>query len=262
MELSDKERSKIIERLKGLRALSSSPNENEAALAAERFQEILAKYKLTLSDLGEVSATIRDNDFLTDRAAWIKPLLNEVAKLYFCGYFSEAFPADWIRKNGFDKTARKLTAGGHYRIYLRHNFIGKQIDTIVAKQVGEYLIAAMESWCKTEEKKQPRGERTSFRFSFMNAASTRLCVRLAERRLGTSSGTYTGTTLPALNTIYEKAQEEYEKWKQGQDMKFRTKKSLAKIHNQVGALAGYKAGDAIGLDTQLGGAQTSGLIGN
>ena len=62
----------------------------------------------------------------------------------------------------------------------------------------------------------------------------------------------TGTTnLPALLSMYEQAQQDYDDWKLSNGMKIKTKNVVQKIHHQGGATAGWKAGNDIGLDTQV-----------
>src|SRR4051794_37026478 len=98
---------------------TSGFTEEEMEARAGKVQELLVKYHLSLSDVGGSKAfpTIRDNDFLTDRAEWIKPLLSEVAKLFLCGYYFEAFPAKFMKHFGIDTSSnRKLFGGGHARL--------------------------------------------------------------------------------------------------------------------------------------------------
>ena len=43
----------LLEKISKLLALTSSPNEHEAALAAEKAAELLAKHNLSVADLGQ-----------------------------------------------------------------------------------------------------------------------------------------------------------------------------------------------------------------
>ena len=43
----------LLEKISKLLALASSPNEHEAALAAEKAAELLAKHNLSVADLGQ-----------------------------------------------------------------------------------------------------------------------------------------------------------------------------------------------------------------
>jgi hypothetical protein len=250
-----KELQKVIERIEKILALSqNNPNEAEAASAADKVQELLAEYNLTMSDLGngkgETEVIIRDNDFVTYFAGWIKPLLNSVARLYFCGYLYESFPTAFIKREGLDKHARKLYVGSNSRTYLRHNFIGAEHNTVVAKAMGIYLIDTMEKLVKDALKTVPVSEKTSFKYSFMNACAFRLAARLAERMQATATkGT---TNLPALLNIYEAANKKNQEAMAGMFPNMsKPKTSLVRFNSTAGHKAGWEAGEKIGLDTQV-----------
>jgi hypothetical protein len=247
------DKTSIIDKIRKVLALSSSPNEAEAASAAAKVQEMLAEYKLTMADLEAENQqeVIRDSDFLTDRAAWIKPLMQSVAKLCFCGYFFETFPADWVRKHGLDQTSSRLLAGSRFRIFYRHNFIGKEADVLAAKILGAYLIEAMQRLCREARKAYPKDEQKQFTISFMNACTSRLCMRIMER-YAASRASGTGN-LPALLSLYDKAQNDAKEFLEGEKVKLTTKKNLMKINHRGGSDAGWKAGAEIGLDTQIDG---------
>lgn len=256
----NQDQSRIIERIKKLLALAgNNPNEEEALLASAKVQELLAEYNLSMSDVrgsNNRSDVIRDSDLLTDYSGWVKPLMTSIAKLYFCGYFYESFPSDWIQKNNLHQGSRKLFAGGHSRTYLRHNFIGEGHNIIVCKNVGEYLISAMERQYKKAVKNIPSNQKSSFQFSFFNACAARLCVRLLERKMTTS--TTASGNLPALRPLYDQAEEMFEEWKKNTEgLNLKDKKALIKIHNEAGARAGIKAGNEIGLDHQIDSSKNS-----
>ena len=251
-----KERQKVVDRIVKILALArNNPNEHEAALAADMVQELLAKNNMTELDLPSGTAVhevIRDNDFLTYYSGWIKPLLNAVAKLYFCGYFYESFKTEDIKRNGFDVShARKLYVGSNSLTYLRHNFIGEEHNVVVAKAMGEYLISTMETLVREAQKAVPTAKRAAFKYAFMNACSIRLAHRLAERMKTTSEGTGK-TNLPALRSLYQQAQDASDAYI-AEELKLKVKKknSLVRFGSNEGARAGHEAGNRIGLDTQV-----------
>jgi hypothetical protein len=261
-------RRKVVEKIAALLAKATSLQETanlhseeaaaaylmEAASYSEKAHALLAEHNLSMSDLGVREEDIlHDNDLLTYFAGWIKPVMNSVAKLFFCGYYYESFPTDFIKRQGFDKIARKLFVGANSRTYLRHNFIGKDVNVLVAKQMAEYLISAMERACKESQTSVPAKERGAFRYSFMNACAARLCRRLLERQLQTSAtGVHEGkTNLPALRSLYEQAQDMFDKWAEANVPQMTKKKSLTRISHEKGARAGLVAGDRIGLDEQI-----------
>lgn len=85
--MTEERKTKLIERIQKLLALSSSPNEHEAALASARAQELLLKYNLTMGEVElnreEAIETIID---LGKRRPerWISSLLGGVCKAFDC----------------------------------------------------------------------------------------------------------------------------------------------------------------------------------
>src|SRR5262245_58142181 len=169
---SDRERA-----IRQITALLETSGRTEAEIdaCATKVQELLVKYHLSMSDVTDNgNGVIRDTDFLSDDCEWIKSLLNAVSKLYLCGYYTEVFPADWIRQHGLNTDNFRLLAADHKHAYLRHNFIGRQVDVILAKAMGQYLSEAMQSLCRDEQVNWPRSEWPVFRVSFMNAITARV----------------------------------------------------------------------------------------
>src|SRR3954471_20207380 len=97
---------KVMDRIAKLLALSSSPNEHEAASAAERAHAMLAEYNLSISDVSSASKTednfIIDESIMTDSLPWRRTLGTMVAKMYFCSYLY-AFEKKYVpsRPNGY-----------------------------------------------------------------------------------------------------------------------------------------------------------------
>jgi len=237
--------------------------EGELERHSEMIAELLVKYHLSMSDIpsSEVKKdpVVKDSDLLTDRTEWVKTLMGHVAKLYFCGYYFEAVRTKYVKALGLDKINIPLYGGGHANFYIRHSFIGREVDITVAKMMGEYLVKSMMAICREEQKKVPAHERTSFRYSFMNACTWRLCHRLQEKLHAAQNEGVIGTTnLPAVRSIYEQAQDAYREWLKGEGIELKSAKSVAKITHSGGARSGYDAGDRIGLDQQVGGTGTSG----
>src|SRR5215469_770776 len=177
-----------VRAIRQIKALLETAGRTEAEIdaCAAKVQELLVKHHLSMSDVkdGEDNTIIRDTDFLSDDCEWIKSLLNAVAKLYLCGYYTEVFPADWIRQHGLNTDSFRLIAADHKHAYLRHNFIGREVDVVVAKAMAKYLSDAMQSLCRDEQVYWPRSEHAAFRVSFMNAITARVRSRLNEKRLG------------------------------------------------------------------------------
>lgn len=258
-ELTPKERERKLRHALALLETAGF-TEAEMKVRLEKSQVLLAELKMTVEQaLGTVvnpnrDPMVKDDDFLTDRAGWVKPLLGHVARLYFCKYYSEMWPAKFIKAERLDVNSRPLLAGGHSKWFLRHVFTGRSMDVITAKAMGSYIISAMQAICIEEEKKWPREERSKFRTAFMNACMLRVCYNINQRLEETKVATVTnGETLPALNTLYEQAQRDAEKFLDEEGVKLKSRRAVTSLHHAGGARSGHAAGDRIGLDHQVGG---------
>lgn len=121
----------IVDKIKKLLALQSSPNEAEAALAASRVQELLIKYQLDLTVIREEerSATKRERTTLKRSAMyeWQRSLWATIARANFCFH--------WITE---EYSGRK---GGKVK---RHTILGSTVNAITVQMLGEYLCDAIE----------------------------------------------------------------------------------------------------------------------
>ena len=86
-----KNREAIIEKIKKLLRLAKSSNEHEAALAAARAQELLAKYNLDESEFSDrelpKEAAVSYTDTVKKPATWVYLLASSVAGAFDCSYF-------------------------------------------------------------------------------------------------------------------------------------------------------------------------------
>lgn len=76
----------IIDRIAKLLALSNSPNEHEAALAAERAQELLEKYNLSMEEIvpSNIGDIINIDGPEWENTYWESVFYNQLAKEYDC----------------------------------------------------------------------------------------------------------------------------------------------------------------------------------
>jgi hypothetical protein len=130
-DLSKEEREKVFDKVRKLLALSKSPNEHEAALAAERAREILDKYQISLAEVDEKEFTE-----IVERAAdtgysspklWVHVLSMSTAKAFDCKVYR---------------------AGGVYM------FCGLKSDTQVAEYIFTYLCRTVFDLMKQRMKKR------------------------------------------------------------------------------------------------------------
>src|SRR5262245_21357752 len=99
-------KAKLLDRVRKLLALSTSPNENEAALAAEKAQALLAEHKLSMDEVLETDSKpvefFHDQTERTDSRPWRRGLGMWCAKMYFAKYyFSFKKELSLTRGNGY-----------------------------------------------------------------------------------------------------------------------------------------------------------------
>lgn len=142
----------IIEKVKKLFALSSSPNEAEALLAIEKANYLLKEYNLSISDIKE------DNRFslieetyssCQKERTWRKVLINIVCKANLCTL---------VQYNSYKQT--------EFRI------VGKKHNIIVAREMIQYLESSIERISKEIS--------GTYRNSFKLGIVSRLAERLKE----------------------------------------------------------------------------------
>lgn len=239
----DKE--KIIEKIKKLLALAQSANENEAALAAARAQEMLAKYNIEVQEVEkEVSSNIGNEGVVFKYSApWQRGLRKACANMYFCSYY---FADD------YEQVVR-----GKRVIYAKrekHFYVGEPHNRAIAILMSEYLIEAVRRLAKEGAKKIPADERTTYKNSFRLFAAKKLTARILDRieeLKAKSVKTSDGTTLPALASMYDQALTKNKEWlDENIDLKYTTSRPQ-QISTQ-GMLDGSKAGNDISLDSQIG----------
>ena len=90
-DLNREERERVYDKVRKLLALSKSPNEHEAALAAERAREILDKYQISLAEVDEKEFTEivekgADSGYSNPRM-WVHVLAMSTAKAFDCKVF-------------------------------------------------------------------------------------------------------------------------------------------------------------------------------
>src|SRR5262249_34208445 len=229
---------RTVDRIRKLLALATSPNENEAAAAAEKAQALLAEYNLSMADVIDTADDDADTQVVTDASGetlsqpWRRPLASAVAELFFCKYL-------FVTQNGKD----------------RHMFVGAKLNITVAMMTFEYLHMTVDRLARQGARGLPKHEQSPYRISFRAAAARRLCWRLYERledSRNKCTQTPTGTTLPALASLYDRAKAANQAFidkQYGTGLKSRTSR-LSDIH-EGGTRDGDHAGCNIGLDPQV-----------
>lgn len=236
------DRDKIVRKVKALLALAgNNPSEAEAASAAERAYELIAKHQIKEEELSQDRLSIRhDGSFVTNSRPWRRYIGTPLAELYFCRY-------------GVTYERERGKSAGHDR----HLFIGRDSNVQVCRIMFAYLCTTVGRLATKAGNKVPKNERSSFVNSFKLGCAIRLSVRLKTKLEAVKKAPTIirqdgeCTTLPALAGAYEregKAVQEYF------DKQFQAEEKNARKpvpSNENGLYAGYDAGGSIGLDQQL-----------
>ncbi|MBS6601369.1 MAG: DUF2786 domain-containing protein [Clostridium sp.] len=145
----------IIIKIKKLLSLSKSPNENEAKLAMLKVQELLVKYKLSLTEVinykEQKSNVVKEESNITFRTAkWKANLARIIAENYGC--------YSYFRTN---KTHMIM-------------FLGNEEDAYICKLAFEYAIDSIEATFKRIKKEyikqgtSIKGLKTNYALGFID----------------------------------------------------------------------------------------------
>ncbi|MGB3507653.1 MAG: DUF2786 domain-containing protein [Microcoleaceae cyanobacterium] len=216
----------LLEKISKLLALANSPNENEAALAAEKAAELLAQHNLCIADLGKD----RDEDIskgIIDKTGryvtWKMWILAGIASANGC-------------------QAMRSTYTGEMRL------VGKKTNITVSQYLYQYLTTVVDKLVK-----QHKGKGRAFISAFRVGCATRLRQRLEDKRKQmqekgiTSNSNDSSTSALVVRSMFEKNTLAIEAYLQQEGVKFKTQKS-AEISSNLGFSFGYIAGDKISLN--------------
>ena len=156
---------KIVERVRKLLALAkNNPNEQEAASAAAKAQELLEAYNLEMSDTHETKVAQRaDKKRDGGLYKWQRNIWNGVARLNFCHYIS----------------IRGLSAGSVYE----HRVIGSHANVLTTELMAQYLQDTVErlaqNWAYQNHYKSVFVKES---IAYREGMADRICDKLWERR--------------------------------------------------------------------------------
>lgn len=244
----------LINRARKLLALSSSPNEHEAAAAANRLQELLVRNQLAASDLEDASLNVGIGEEVADQnkkvVRWRSNLLTYVAQTHLCEY---------IISRRWSEDSWKI----------RHVLIGTPDNTAMAKTVFEYLASAVERVSKQALEKaveqrdweavdSPRAWANSFRVGCVMRLGARLKDRFNKMKAeGLGAEAQDGapdaaacSALAICNAIKANT-EAIAEYKSVAFPDLRSQRQTSSV-SQFGAfLSGQKAGGTISLSQQI-----------
>lgn len=158
----------MLAKVEKLLALAASGNEHEAALAASKAQELLAKYNLDLSMLGAASTKAeKRGQEEHDKAAMYKyqrRLMETLANINFCRHRI----IEGMRKD----------PKGVMRKAKRHVLIGRTVNVRATQQMYDYLVTRMDDLLPY----QGMEKRGKAALLWLEGATATLCRRLRDKR--------------------------------------------------------------------------------
>jgi len=163
----------IKNKVKKLLALTKSDNENEAAIALEKANELISKYELDETSLCFESVRVKSSKTYV---LWRTVIANAVSWLYGCHQYRHTDNGEFV-------------------------FTGEELDAFMAGEMFEYLIKTIERYAKKSIRKNAK---LKFRRDFKYGMASRLYDRIME--LGEAC-----SWSPRRNVKIEEAKEYVEK---------------------------------------------------
>ena len=231
----------VLEKVKKLLALSTSPNEHEAASAAEKAHALLAEHNLSMMDVPEMQvkkdeAVVHSSAETKTAAPWVRFLWQQTCRLYFCEY---------------------LYRRGNHRTH--HTIVGTTTNSLAACQMAEYLTDTIVRLANEAKRAQPSEFRGRYFNDFKKACGSRVTKRLREMREAAEQPN-TSSNLPVLYANTKQQLDAYMQDAWGNLRKSTASRAQGGTTN--GIYDGRAAGDNIGLNTQVTGGTAHGRITN
>jgi hypothetical protein len=187
-------REQIVEKIRKLIGLQSSPNENEAALATQRIQEILSAHGMEMVEVDSAgnksgsfqSADIKRGKYQHNKSAmynYQRKLMGTLAGNNFCMYWIEKTWQKDVKGNKIrflysPRTTDESNGGDMGRVVDTHMMIGREENVMGVQIMYDYLIQTMDRLLPYQGMEK-RGRNALL---WLDACTERLCERLEERR--------------------------------------------------------------------------------
>lgn len=244
------EESDIIRKIKALILLQNSSNPSEAASAAAKAQELLAKWNLDIDDVmkhgNKEFITVRTD--VLDVYAYLRGLGMAVADAHFCAYYYVIVPTK-SKKRKKDGTASFYNREAHAFCGLTHN-------ANVAVMMFDYLQKTIFRLARAAAKAKAAEEDSKFSWSYVTAFQNGACFTVAKRLRDSipteeaAAAAPEGSNLPALRSLHERSIDEVNEFLSKQ-VKLVKSKPRAQNYDDDGVIDGMVAGKEIGLNTQI-----------
>lgn len=233
---------KICDKIRKLLAMGSSSNEAEAFAFLERAHAMLAEHNISIEQVLRPAHKLETDDAPMQRYGygWNQRINLAVAKLYFCTYFQLDHP-DGTR---------------------RYQFVGERHNLDVAQLMASYLVGFGKRASKQSSEGLVGKEKHRHNDQFLEAFSVRVAQRIKERIESTKTHTALPgyTTLPAVLDRHQQASAEQGRWlEETMGGSANSRVPSTEVVDPAALRAGYKAGDEVGLETQIGNTTTGRL---
>ena len=246
------EKTKLIDKIQKLIGLSKSPNENEAASAAEKIQELLTEHNLSMS---EVKTQAMQNE--------AEPIKEEF------GLDSKTIPI-WkaLLMQGICEANYVSCMRSRYGSKQVFTLIGREGSIIACRHLYAYLEECVERECRQNmaiEKDKPENYDVRWRSwadSFRKGMAGRIYTRLKEKRksLETEDSLHEpiGSALvrQKIGLVQTNANSAFMR-----NAGIRTKSTSSYYSNSSGHGAGKEAGNRTALGGQIGGSSRKRMAG-
>lgn len=219
----------ILIKIQKLLSLASSANEYEAQRANEKVQELLLAHNLSIADLPKSQSDVEQTEVLagTKTVKWKKDLLTAVAVFYDC---------------------QTLTTSKHKSVVT--SIIGSPANSAVVALMFDYFVKAIDRVVVEEKRlgRLPSGVPT-----FRHGVALRISAKLCDRKASIARDGFTNESgnVSALVVQSQSAQarEQTEAWFTENCPDATSRRTRIKASGALNS--GYRAGDRVGVDTQL-----------
>lgn len=251
----------IIDRITKLLALAKSPNENEAAQASAKAQELLMEHNLKLEDVTtkqKISNIPIEQDEIESNAKkvyWKGHLANAIAKSNFCKMWwagSKIVVAGKTHNLAIAKSLYSYLTQTIERLATESVNAEKQtyqtyLDEIAGTPIAPFASPNWRTW----------------KSSFITGATTRLSERLEEQmqRMNTEGIPNANVTGIACREAHTREQEAIAQWRREQGICLSRRRTGSKATmTRDGYAAGQRAGESINLNQQVNSSASSRLL--
>lgn len=228
----NKQREALLRKVRAMLAMAQGTTNTEEAFAfLNKAQAWLVEHNISEAELSSADHefVIHDAPAATD---WEQRINLAVARLYFCRYFVVR-----IREQNV------------------HSFCGEEHNVRVAQSMADYILGFVRKAVLPGAKARAGEEARLYEISFLHQSSVTVADRIRRRILASLRGhaTSNGTTLPALMDAYTQSQQQIDDFLKQQFGVGAGQALSVERHDPQGLEDGDAAGNAVGLDTQVGG---------